>query len=105
MNTQTQKGDDSMRAEEETGGLLPQVKEWLGLPEAGGGKERPSPRCFGGSRVLPKPRFRASSLQNCEKVNFSSLEPQAMVLGCNTRGKLAQRFWLAFTGTESSLRV
>ena len=52
---QTQKEDDHVKTESETGVMLPRAKEHLGLLEAGRSKERSFSTDFGGSMALPTP--------------------------------------------------
>lgn len=44
-----------IKMEEYTRGLLPQLREGMGLPEAGTGKEGASLNFLRGSRALPEP--------------------------------------------------
>lgn len=51
--TQTQMEDSHLEVEAETGVLLPQTKDRLEVPDAGGGKEVSFPRDFRKSMALP----------------------------------------------------
>lgn len=53
-DTDTERGGH-MKKEAETGVILPQDKECLGLLEAGRGKEEPFPRDFEGNMALLAP--------------------------------------------------
>ena len=53
--TQRQREVRHVRRKADIRGVLPQVKEGLGLPGAGRCKERSSPRGFGERRVLLTP--------------------------------------------------
>lgn len=55
LETETQKEVSCMKIEKYTGGLLPQPREGMGLPEAGRGKERATLSSLGGSRTLSEP--------------------------------------------------
>jgi len=55
VETETRKEVSCMKMEEYTGGLLPQPREGMGLPEAGRGKEGVTLSSFGGSRALSEP--------------------------------------------------
>lgn len=75
VKMQTHKEDSHVQTEAEIRAMLPQVKEHLGLPEPGRGKEAFFTRGFRGSMVLPTCWFPTPSLQNHEKVDFSCFKP------------------------------
>ena len=59
-----------MKTEAEIKVTLPQVRDYLGLPELEETRKENSPRAFRGHMALPTPVFWTSSHQNWEKVNF-----------------------------------
>lgn len=63
-----QRGEDTEMSTEERAVRRPR-EEWQEPEEA----ELDPPGAFGGSTALPTPRFKPSSLQNCERVHFCCL--------------------------------
>lgn len=49
LDRQTQREDSHVKTEAGTGVMPPRAKEYLGLPEAGRGREGPFPGGFGGA--------------------------------------------------------
>ena len=67
-----------MEMKADTGILLPQTKEPLGLPEVGRGKKGSLPRSFREIVALPTASFGAYTFQNHEGINFCCFKPLSL---------------------------